>query len=264
MPAAEAQMLKLPAIRQAVQVVWYRAFSELRAEATRTYAGYLWWILQPLLMFCVYYVAFNYVLRNRREDFAVYLFSGIILWQWFSASVQRSARSLISARSLMLQVNLHKSVFPFSIILINSVKFLVTLGILFVVLMIAGDTPSWVWLMLPLVLIVELIVIAGFGCFTAMLSPFIPDFQHILTTVLHLAFFLSGIVYDLANLPERVRRVLAFNPMAMVIEQARAILLHDTMPDATKLIIPVIMGGMMLVISFALLHRFDKVYPKIC
>ncbi len=250
-------------LRHTFDVVLYRAIAELRAEATRTYAGYLWWIMQPLLMFAVYFVAFNYVLSDPRPDFAVFLFSGIVLWQWFAVSVQRCAGSLIASRALMQQVNLHKSVFPFSIMLVNSVKFLVTLLILFVVLMIAGHKPGIAWLTLPLLLLVELLVIAGFGCFSAMFSPFVPDFQHILSTLLHLAFFLSGIIYDLAMLPDRYQRVLGLNPVAVIIEQTRGVLMHNTMPDPTRLLIPLLIGASLLLLSMVLLHRFDKVYPKI-
>ena len=244
-------------------VVWYRALAELRAEATRTYAGYLWWILQPLLMFVVYFVAFKFVLQNRQDNFAVFLFTGIIFWQWFSVTVQRCSGSLITSRRLMLQVNLHKSVFPLSIILVNSAKFLVTLLILFAVLTVAGYTPSIVWVTLPLLLLIEFIVIAGFGCAAAMISPFVPDFQHILTTVLHLSFFVSGIIYDLSILPEQYQRFLGLNPMAIVISQVRGCLMDHQPPDFAMLTIPFITGSLLITFSIALIHRFDKVYPKL-
>ena len=246
-----------------LNVVCYRALAELRAEATRTYAGYLWWLLQPLLMFVIYYIAFNFMLNFQREDFAVFLFSGIVLWQWFAVTVQRCAGSLITSQQLMQQVNLHKSVFPFSIMLVNTVKFLVTLLILMSVLTIAGHPPGWAWLMLPIVLLIELVVIAGFGCFAAMISPFVPDFQQILITILHLAFFVSGVIYDLDLLPKHYRDVLGLNPMAVVIEQSRQILMYNTAPDFAALLLPLLIGLAMLALSLALIHRFDKVYPKI-
>ncbi len=251
------------AVLHSTHVILYRAIAELRAEATRTYAGYMWWLIQPLLMFGVYFTAFNYVLNVQRKDFAVFLFCGIVLWQWFAVSVQRCAGSLIASQSLMQQVNLHKSVFPLSIVLVNSVKFLVTLLILFAVLIIAGHTPGVSWVTLPLLLIIELLLIAGFGCFAAMISPFVPDFQHILATILQLAFFISGIIYDLSVLPERYQSILGVNPMAVLIEQTRGVLMDNTMPDLLAMVNPIVFGGLMLIVSFALLHRFDKVYPKL-
>jgi len=263
MDANTRRMTTRSEIIHLAHVVWYRALAELRAEATRTYAGYLWWIFQPLLMFVIYFIAFRFVLKGQQEDFAVFLFTGIIFWQWFSVTVQRCSGSLIASKGLMLQVNLHKSIFPLSIIMVNSVKFFVTMMILFAVLAIQGHTPGLAWLSLPVLLIVELLVIAGFGCAAAMISPFVPDFQHILATVLHLMFFVSGIIYDLAILPEQYQRILGLNPMAIVIAQSRLILMENRLPDGGYLAIPFLMGSALLVCSMILIHRFDKVYPKL-
>lgn len=257
------QQRRQSALLHTANIVFYRAMAELRAEATRTYAGYLWWLIQPLLMFVVYYIAFNLMLNDQRDDFAVFLFTGIVIWQWFAVSVQRCSGSLIASQSLMQQVNLHKSVFPFAIMLVNAVKFLVTLLILISVLTLAGHPPGTAWLYLPVVLLIELIVIAGFGCFSAMISPFVPDFQHILMTVLHLAFFVSGVIYDLEMLPERYRTVLELNPMAVVIDQTREVLMYNNAPDFAELLLPSLIGTALLALSLALIHRFDKVYPKI-
>ena len=251
------------ALKHAAHVVWYRAIAELRAEATRTYAGYLWWIIQPLLMFLVYFVAFSYVLKVRQEGYAIFLFSGIVLWQWFSVTVQRCSGSLISSRSLMLQVNLHKAVFPLSILMVNSVKFLVTLFILFAVLIFAGIEPGVAWIAIPMLLLVQFVLIAACGCFSAMLSPFIPDFQHILATILHLAFFVSGILYDLSALPEKYQRILGHNPMAVMIKESRTVLLENQWPDFGALGIQLVVAIVLFTCSMLLIHRFDKIYPKL-
>jgi lipopolysaccharide transport system permease protein len=244
-------------------VVIYRALAELRSEATRTYAGFLWWIIQPMLMFGVYYLAFNFVIENRTENFAIFLFTGIVLWQWFSVSSLRCSGSLIAAKPLMQQVNLHKSVFPFSIILVNTAKFGITFAILLVVLQIAGFLPGWSWVTLPLLLLVELLVICAVGCFSAMISPFVPDFQHILNTVLHLMFFVSGIIYDLSIMPDPIRQILEFNPMAIIIGETRNVLMYNQFPDWGMLMIPILEAGVLLAFSLMLMHRYDKVYPKI-
>lgn len=260
MESSETRVMKL---RHLFHVVTYRALAELRAEASRTYAGYLWWIIQPLLMFGVYYIAFNYVMANRTENFALFLFTGIVLWQWFSVSVLRCSGSLIAAKPLMQRVNLHKSIFPFSIIMVNTIKFGVTLVILIIVLQLAGFSPGWSWTVLPVLLLIELLVILAVGCFSAMISPFVPDFQHILTTVLHMLFFVSGIIYDLSILPEKIRFVLGLNPMAIIISETRDVLMYNQIPDWNVLLIPIAESVLLLVFSVMLIHRFDKVYPKI-
>lgn len=250
-------------LKHLYHVIVYRALAELRAEASRTYAGYLWWIFHPLLMFGVYFIAFNYVMANRTENFALFLFTGIVLWQWFSVSILRCSNSIIAARPLMQQVNLHKSVFPFSIVLVNTIKFGITFVILIIVLQIQGFHPGINWLTLPLLFFVELLVILAAGCFSAMISPFIPDFQHILTTILQLMFFVSGIIYDLSLLPDRLHAILRLNPMAIVIVEIRNVLMYNQTPQWENLLIPILESAVLLCISLMLIHRYDKVYPKI-
>lgn len=259
----QAHATRLNSFRHLANIVLYRAVAELRAEGTRTYAGYLWWIIQPLLMFGVYYIAFGYVLADRTENFAVFLFTGIVLWQWFSVTVLRCSGSLITARGLMQQMNLHKSVFPFSIIMVNLVKFSFSFVILIIVLAMAGFPPTWLWLVLPLLLVLELVVISAVGCFSAMISPFVPDFQHVLSTVLHLMFFVTGIIYDLSVLPEKYQAILKLNPMAIVISETRGIMMNNQHPDYSLLLISLTQAIALLTVSLFLLHKFDKVYPKI-
>jgi len=117
--------------------------------------------------------------------------------------------------------------------------------------------------MLPLLLGIELLVICAVGCFSAMISPFVPDYQYVLSTVLHLMFFMSGIIYDLSVLPERIRSILSLNPMAIVISETRGVLMNDQMPNAGALLIPIVFSVLLLTVSMMLLHRFDKLYPKI-
>jgi len=250
-------------IRHLYHIIKYRAFAELRTEASRTYAGYLWWIIQPLLSLAVYYMAYKYVLKQHTENFAIFIFIGIVVFQWFSSSAMRCSGSLIAAKPLMQRVNLHKSVFPFSIILVNTIKFGITFGILILVVLLAGFMPGWSWVTLPILLLVELIVISATGCFSAMISPFIPDFQNILATIVLLLFHISGVFYDTSMLPKGLQIFLNVNPMTIVVSQIRDVLMNNQFPNWTLLMIPLAEGVIVLAISMSLLHRYDKVYPKI-
>ena len=64
-------------------LVLYRSLSELRAEAKRSYAGLAWWIIRPLLSLAVYGLVLGVVFKSREDHFVVFLFSGIIAWEWF-------------------------------------------------------------------------------------------------------------------------------------------------------------------------------------
>lgn len=246
-----------------VDLIIYRSAAELRSEGTRTYAGYLWWIFEPLMSLAVYYVAFKYIFHRDTENFALFLFSGIVLYRFFAGTVTRSAASISSGQGLMQLVYIHKSVFPLSVVMVNLVKFLITLLLVFVVTWLSGIGPTASYLAFPSLVLLVLLITAGISMICAAVTPFFPDFQLILGTIMHLLIFLSGVFYDISKLSPQMQNLLRLNPLATVIEQFRAILLYGQWPD-WYLLVPVLLQGLtFVVIGWALIHKFNKYFPKI-
>ena len=243
-------------------LVLYRSLSELRAEAKRSYAGLVWWIIRPLLSLAVYGLVFGVVFKSRETHFVVFLFSGIIAWEWFSNAVLRSANSIIASRPLMQLVRVDPALFPLSICLVDAVKFLFGLAILLLLLPCQGIVPGWTWTLIPLIMLGELLLCAGFGMFFAALVPFCPDLALVLQTVLQLLMFLSGVFYRVETLPAIMGKVLAYNPMAMVISQFRNILLDGNVPSLITFVCVWSWGLVAFVAGCCLLRRFRGIYPK--
>ncbi len=244
-------------------VVSYRAAAELRAEASRTFIGYVWWIIHPLISLGVYYVAFQLIMKRGGDGYALFLFSGIIFWQWFQMSVLRCSGALIAARALIQQVRLHKVTFPLSVVLVNLFKFGITFVLLCVVLALNGHFPGWHWLSLVPLLLTQILLVVGIGCSVAAISPFFPDFQLILETTFQLLFFLSGIFFDVSTLSGPLHAVLEFNPMAVLISEYRTVMLDGSWFDPARIIIPLIQGAGAVCFGLWLLNRNDKVYAKL-
>ncbi|MFC1781268.1 ABC transporter permease [Planctomycetota bacterium] len=237
--------------------------AELRSEATRTYAGYLWWIFEPLLSLVVYYVAFKYIFHRETDNFAIFLFSGIIVYRFFSSTVTRSATSISSSQGLMQLVYIHKSIFPISVLLINLVKFLVTVLLVIIVVWLSGIKPTWTYLALPVLVLLEMLIIAGISMICAAITPFFPDFKLILATLMHLLIFLSGVFYDIGTLSPRAQNIIRFNPIAVLVEQFRVILLKGQWPVFGLLGITLIESVVFIVIGWSMIHRFNRYFPKL-
>ena len=244
-------------------IVTFRAMAELRSEATRTYAGFLWWIFEPLLSLAVYYVAFKYIFHRGTENFAIFLFCGIIVYRFFSGTVTRSATSISGSQGLMQLVYIHKTIFPLSVLLVNLVKFLVTALLVMVVVWLSGIAPSWSYLALPVIVIVEMLVIAGISMICAAITPFFPDFKLILDTLMQLLIFLSGVFYDVGTLSPRLQHIIRLNPVAVLVEQFRGILLNGKWPIARPLEYAFMESLIFIAIGWVLVHRFNRYFPKL-
>lgn len=244
-------------------LILYRTAAELRSEGTRTYAGYLWWIFDPLLSLAVYYVAFKYIFHRGTDDFAIFLFSGIVIYRFFAGTVTRSAGSILNGHGLMQLIYVHKSIFPLSVVMVNLVKFLVTLVLVIVVSWMFRILPTWAYLALPLLIVLELMVITGTSMICAAITPFFPDFQLVLGNIMHLLIFLSGVFYNVSTLSPRIRMLISLNPIAVMIEQYRVILLHGQWPNLQALVPALVESIIFLAIGWLLINKFDRYFPKL-
>ncbi|OHB44686.1 MAG: hypothetical protein A2178_00355 [Planctomycetes bacterium GWC2_49_10] len=250
-------------LAKSLNLILYRAAAELRSEGTRTYAGYLWWVLEPLLSLAVYYVAFKYIFNRGTDNLATFLFSGIVIYRFFAGTVTRSAISISTEHGLMNLVYIHKSVFPLSILLVNLIKFLLTFVLVLVAVQLSGISITWAYLAIPFLILLQMLLTAGVSMICAAIVPFFPDFQMILSTLLSLLIFLSGVFYNIKTLSPKMQNLLRLNPVAAIIEQYHAVLLDGCWPNV-KLLLPATLESLILLaIGWTLIHKFNRYFPKI-
>lgn len=244
-------------------LVFYKAYADLRAEASRTYFSFLWWILEPMLYMAGFYFVFAVLLERRTPNFVAFLLVGLVVWKWFSSTVLHASGAILNNPGLMRQVYLPKVVFPLVTILTDTAKFLVVFSILLVFLLWNGGTFSAAWLALPLLLLVELVFLAGVACLAAAIVPIVPDIRILLENVLLIMMFVSGIFFDPATIPEPYQTYFYMNPMATLIESFRAVLMRGEWPSMSSLVLIAGAGFALFAIAFTILHRLDRAYPRL-
>ena len=214
-----------------VELVLFSTYAELRAERARSYLGLIWWVLEPAMNMAVYYLVFSLILRSAQADYVPFLLVGLTLWQWFKSCVSHGGYSIWQQLPLIRQVKLPSLVFPSVQILADTVKFVFILALLVVILYFAGYAPNVQYVALLPVLLVELLFAAGAAYCLAALVPLLPDLRFVIEQVLQVMLFVSGIVFSLDAVPEPMRRWFAWNPIAVLVDAGRGILLHARWPD---------------------------------
>ena len=246
-----------------VDLVIQKSKAGLRAEASRGYLGVLWWVLEPLLYMSIFYVIFVHLFHRGDENFIMFLLTGLIVWKWFATTVMNGANSLMANSSLMNQVYLPKIIFPLTAVVTNTFKFFLILSLFLVFLQFTSIQVSWTWLLLPLLVLTQLLLMIGLCSLLAAIMPFFPDLQAILQNIMMMMLFLSGVFFDIGRLPAPVQSYFRLNPMATLIAMYRKLLLDGVAPDFKQLFWIVLFSLMVLALSLMLLRRFDRVYPKI-
>lgn len=210
----------------------------LKADASRYFFGYIWWILEPLLYVLVFYVVFELVLQSRQEDFLVFLMCGKLTFIWFSKSLNQAARSILNGKGLIGKVSVPKSLFPLAVIQEGLYKQAAVFVLLLAVVLFNGYpmTTTWGWL-LPLLAVNYLLIVAC-SLVAAYMVCLAFDFQVIVSMGTIFLLFVSGIFWnprDLPN-PEVTELILAVNPLAFLIDAYRQILMAGLAPDAWHLL----------------------------
>ena len=244
-------------------LILYKAMVDLKSESERTYVGFIWWLAEPVISLAVYYIVFALIFRSRTQDFVAFLFVGIATYSWMRVTVSHGAGSILAGRNLMQQVYLPKIFFPTVAIITDTVKFLCVLLVVVIVLNIFGFHATPVYAALPLILLTEILFITALSYIIAAIVPFFPDLRVLLGHVLHLMFFLSGVLYPLARVPEEYRHLFRLNPMVVIIDSMRNVLMHEKWPEWEWLAGIAACSVVGILIGAKLIDKFDTTYPKL-
>ena len=174
---------------------------ELRARYRGSLLGFLWSFLNPLLLMVVYVLVFSVYLRVPMEKYAVFLFSGLLPWLWFSSSLGHAAGVIVGSGALVKRILFPAEILPLVSVLSNMVNMLLSLPLLFVFLLAFGVRPGPVLTFLPLLLGLQLLLTAGLALPLAALNVHLRDVEQILSNLLVLLFFLSPILYPVSTVP---------------------------------------------------------------
>ena len=235
----------------------------LRAEISRGYLGMLWWIIEPLIYMGVFYVVFGHLMHRGDNNYVIFLLLGLIVWKWFHTTVNTGANSLMNNKGLMNLVYVPKIVFPLTNVVVNTFKFFLVFFLFIVIVQFASIKPSIYWLWLPVLILIQLFLIIAVTSLLASVMPFFPDLHFILDNILLMLLFLSGIFFNISNLPKHLQKYLKLNPIAAVIDMFRQVILSGVSPDLGELACVIIFSFFIFLAALFFLRRFDRIYPKI-
>ena len=210
----------------------------LRADASRFFLGYIWWVLEPLLWVAVFYVVFVIILGSRQADFLPFLMVGKLAFVWFSKSVTQASNSIITGRGLVGKVNVPKTLFPMAVIQEGLYRQAAVFLIMFVYLLFAGYEITATWFYILPLLLVNYAMVISCGLVGAYLVCMARDFSPLIGLGMMFLMFTSGIFWDVRELsdPAKIDAVLNANPLAFVLDAYRQVLMYNTPPDMLHLL----------------------------
>jgi lipopolysaccharide transport system permease protein len=204
---------------------------EVKLRYRGTWLGFLWTMLNPLLMTTVYTLVFSFFLRFNIPKYPVFLFCGLLPWLWFSEATVTGINSVVDSSGYLRDAIFPSEVLPVTSIASSMMNYVFSLPILLAVLLVFRVTLSWTLVALPIIMAVQFLFILGIVLFLGTYNVFFRDLRYIVQYVLLAAFFLTPVIYDYSVAPEGFQWIFKLNPMAHVINDYRSIFLYGAWPD---------------------------------
>lgn len=237
-----------------VQLV--RQFLTLRYR--RTLLGYVWTLVNPLLMMMVTAVVFSTLFNLPLASYTVFLFAGMVPWTFFSMSVTQSCTSFIQNEGLIKKIYLPKIIFPMSLVVGMGVDSAMSMLALSVIILPFGGEFSFALLFLPFAFLLLMVFAFGMAMLMSVATVFFRDLQYVINVLMQAWFFLTPVMYRHEALTGKVAWVVALNPMVYFIELFRAPVLRGELPSARALAISASVALLSVAIGFWTLHRQEK------
>lgn len=243
------------------------ASREIKGKYKRSVLGSAWSLLNPLATLAVYSLVFGFFLKfqprvggnGHLESFPIYLFTALVIWNFFNAMVTGSMFALVGAGPLLRKIYFP----PFAPVVGSGLAVLnqtaIEFGILIVVYVVVWNV-SWTILLLPVLLVFLAAFSLGVGMFLSMLNARFRDVNYIITVLLNFLFYSAPIIYPIELVQEKYAvypwlRIYEYNPLTVFVESFRNILWDLKFPGWGNLAYMFVVSGLVLIGGWAFFQR---------
>ncbi len=247
------------------ELLYFLAWREVKVRYKQAALGAAWAIIQPLFTMIIFTLFFGRLAGLPSEDIPYPLFSfcALVPWTYFAGTLGLAGNSLVSNANLVTKVYFPRVLLPAATVISGMLDFLI--GSLFLVLMMFyyHIKPGWPLVFVPMFVLNMMLLALGISMLLAAFNVRYRDVKYALPFIIQIWLFVTPIIYPVTFLPARYQRVLAFNPMAGIVEGLRACL-FSTHPMPWKLVgISWAVTVVLLILGAVYFRKTEKTFADI-
>ena len=229
----------------------------------RSYLGISWIFLSPLVWVFFLTLIFSEAVGIRFRpvpghpdlNFGLYLYCGLLPFLAFSEAMNKGMNAVRSSAGLVQKVIFPMEILPFTNTIASMIDKFFGVGALLVVVVLFGRDLHWTALALPLIVVLQVLFILGLSYFMAVLGTYLPDLSEVMRPVIRGMFFLTPIIWTPDRLPENIRWVTDYNPLAYLVNAYREAVLFGNLPGTLSTVYFTLFSVALFVVGFALFNR---------
>jgi ABC-type polysaccharide/polyol phosphate export permease len=232
------------------------AITDFKLRYNNSVLGYLWSLLNPLLIFGTLYLVFSVFMRfDGIQHYQLYLLLGIILWGFFTEATLGGMNSLLGKANLIKNIKFSIVNIPFAHILTNLVTLFLNLVVFSLFFLFAGIKIHLAVLLFPLYLIQLLMISSGVALFLSSYYVKYRDLNHLWGVFLQIGFWLTPIIYPTYLVPDKLSWLTSLNPLARIITDSRNALIYNSIPALRHILVTFVMAIAVFMAGFYIFKK---------
>jgi ABC-2 type transport system permease protein len=206
------------------RILWLLVKRDLKVRYAGSALGYIWSVLDPLLMSLVYWFVFVEIFQRKVgfPPYILFLVIGQLMWAWFNGGVSGTVRALRSEAQMVRQSNVPREVWVLRLVISKGLEFVFSLPVIAIFAISYAKAPSWDAFLLPLAMAMCFLLVLGIGLILAPLSVLVKDVDRIVPIVLRVLFYGSPVLYSVKDVPNHLHLFLSVNPCTAMLVLSRA------------------------------------------
>ena len=247
------------------ELMYFLAWRDLVVRYKQTAIGVAWAVIRPAITMLVF-VAFRRLVDVPTAGVPepILVFAAVLPWQFFSTALTESTASLVGNASLISKVYFPRILVPAAAVATAFADFLVTFGLLAVLMLWYGVAPGWPIFALPLFVLLASVLALGLGLFMAALNVEYRDFRYVVPFIVQVGLFVSPIAFTTANMPEGWRALYVLNPLVGVIDGFRWSILGPQSPlDPRGVGVSVVVAAVVLFLGVWYFRRMERGFADV-
>jgi ABC-2 type transport system permease protein len=266
LPVYDSAERAVPFVEEGQAVLRYRDLivqlvsRSVKARYKRSILGVAWTMVNPLLTMTVLTLVFSQLFHAPARDYALYVLSGILAWNFFAQSTTAAMSDLLWGGGLITRVYLPKSVFALAALGTGLVNLILAFVAYVLIAFALGARPTAAWLFLPVPVLALGLFTLGTALALSAAAVYFADVMPTYEVLLMAWLYLTPVIYPIDLLPESVHVLLRWNPMYWFLRVFRAVVYEGRLPDASALAIALGVGLAVLVIGWWIFTRKSREY----
>ncbi|MCL4383828.1 ABC transporter permease [Patescibacteria group bacterium] len=233
---------------------------EIKARYKMAILGFVWIFLNPLLQMAVIGVVFQFFVPVKVDNYFLFLFTGLLAWNFFSYTVTKNTPMIVNERMLIQKAKFPREAIILSIVFSNLFHYLIALLLLLLIILVTGKINWWFLVCLPLPLFFLTILTSGLSLLFSALNVRYRDVNFVVQAVMPLWFYATPIVYTLNLIPQKLWVLFYLNPMTAIVEWMRYLLLGIGISDLNRLWWGLILSFILFIVGTIVFYKESKTF----